>query len=353
MLGRLAALLVILGSLLICFSIGCTLLKEEKEQGSDNYTVSENCQVIILNSEISGDVNIETWGKDYVQLDWTKRSTWGISEMGKADVKVTETPATETPGNLKIESKLIQKNARVSLTYNIWLPKNVLLTNVVTGNGNISIDGTTGNTIIAATEGTISVTNSSGYMNITAGKGAIHLEGTTGGAKLATSGSSITVRNADGAITASTSSGKIEISDCKGDVILETSRAGISVNTLKGCVLSAKTSNAPINIKAATTVEVVETSRSSVTVEIDNVPANGTTVMTSNGSVDLYLPRGMNAEIELKTSSGDIAFHLGGISISEELTSGYFKGTMGDGGNKIYVETSKGNINLLRSEATP
>ncbi len=353
MLGRLVALLLILGSLVLSVGIGCTLLKEEKVEGADNFTVSENCQVTILNSDLSGDVNVETWGKEYVEVIWKKRSTWGVSEMSKADARVTGTPATETPGNLKIETRLLQKNARVSLTYDIKLPKNVFLTNVTTGKGDISIVGTTGNTIVAATEGTVYVANSSGYMDITAGKGSIHLEGTTGGAKLTTSAGSITVKNTDGAITASTSGGKIEISDCKGDVILETSKAGISVDKLEGSVLVAKTSDAPINIRAATSVEAVQTSRSSVAVEIGTIAANGTTIITTNGSIDLFLPRGMNAEIELQTSSGDIAFHLGGICISEELTAGYFKGTMGDGGNRIYVETSKGDINLLRSEVTP
>jgi DUF4097 and DUF4098 domain-containing protein YvlB len=349
MLGRLVALLVILGSLVLSLSIGCSFLSPgDTEAGTDNYTVSENTIVQVVNSETSGDVNITTWGKEYVEVSWTKRSTWGVSELGKAKVDVAQ-----VPGNLKVETKVQPKNARVSLSYDIKLPKSVWLTNVTIGKGSITLDGTSGNTIVANTEGSIDVQYTSGYMDITAGKGNISLEGTTGGARLTTSDSSVVVRNTDGAITATTTNGNIEISDCKGDVTLETSRSGISISNLEGCVLRAKTTNGPIDISGATAVEVVETSHSDVTAEISSVGDNGTTIATSGGSVGLYLPKGMNAEIELSTSSGDIAFHLGGICISEELTSGYFKGTMGAGGNRIYVETSKGNIDLYRSEAIP
>jgi len=350
MLVRVAALLTILGGLIIplCFGCGALGLEDTEPPHTENYSVSESTQVTVTNGDLNGDIEIGTWGKDYVELTWTKSTTWGKSELDKADVKITE-----APGRLDIETKLLSKNARVSVDFDITLPKNALLAKVTASDGKISIVGTTGNTIVVAKFGSISVKNTAGYMDIAAEKGNIRLEGTTGGAKLTTTESSIEVVNADGDIKATNSNGGITISDCKGDMTLETSRGGIHVADLQGRVLLAKTNNAPITIRRATAVESAETSNSDVVAEISSVGANGTTITVNAGSISLYLSSDINADIELKTLSGDIITHsFGGITTSDDTTKGYLKGTIGAGGNKIYIETSKGNIDLFRSGTT-
>jgi hypothetical protein len=350
MLVRVAALLTILGGLIIPLSFGCGALglEDTEPPHTENYTVSENAQVTVLNGDSNGDINVEIWGKDYVELTWTKSTTWGKSELANADVKVTE-----APGRLDIETKLMSRNAKVSVNYDIKLPKNALLAKVTAGDGKTNIAGTSGNTIVIAKFGSISVKNTAGYMDITAERGEIRLEGTTGGAKLTTTESSIKVVNADGDIKATNSNGGITIKDCKGNMTLETSSGGIHVSNLQGCVLLAKTTNAPIYIRGATAVESAETSKSDVVAEISSVGANGTTIRVNAGSISLYLSLDIDAAIELKTSSGDIITHsFGGITTSDDAIKGYLKGTIGDGGNKIFAETSKGNIDLFRSETT-
>jgi DUF4097 and DUF4098 domain-containing protein YvlB len=351
MLVRVAVLLTILGGLIVPLGLGCGALglEETEPPHTENYTVSESTQVTVLNGDSNGSIVVEAWGKDYVELTWTKSTIWGKSELSKADVKVTE-----TPGKLDIETKLLSQNARVSVNYDIKLPKNALLAKVTAGDGKTSIAGTTGNTIVAARFGSISVKNTAGYMDIAAEKANIRLEGTAGGAKLTTTESSIEVVSADGDIKATNRNGAIRIRDCKGNMTLETSSGEIRVTNLQGCVLLAKTTNAPINIRGATAVESAETSKSDVVAEISSVGANGSRITVNAGSVSLYLSSGLNADIELKTLSGDIATHsFWGITISGETPRGYLKGTVGAGGNKIFVETSKGNIDLFRSETSP
>jgi len=88
--------------------------------------------------------------------------------------------------------------------------------------------------------------------------------------------------------------------------------------------------------------------------EISSIGASGTTITVNAGSISLYLSNDINADIELKTLSGDIITHsFGGITTSGDTAEGYLKGTVGSGGNKIYVETTKGDIDLFRSETTP
>lgn len=350
MLVRVATLLAILGGLTIplCFGCGALGLEDTEPPHTENYSVSVSTQVIILNRDSNGSITVEAWGKDYVELTWTKSTTWGKSELSKVDVKVTE-----APGRLDIETKLLSQNARVSVNYDIKLPKNVLLAKVTAGDGKTSIAGTSGDTIVAAKFGSILVKNAAGYMDITAEKANIRLEGTTGGAKLTTTESSIEVVGADGDIKATNRNGGIRIRDCKGNMTLETSSGEIHVSNLQGCVLLAKTTNAPINIRGATAVQSAETSKSDVVAEISSVGANGTRITVNAGSIGLYVSSDLNADIELKTLSGDIAIHsFDRLKTSDDTGSGYLKGTIGTGGNKIYVETSKGNIDLFRSGTT-
>ena len=350
MLVRVAALLTILGGLIIplCFGCGALGLEDTEPPHTENYTVSENAQVTLLNGDSNGYIRVETWGKNYVEVTWTKSTTWGKSELANADVKVTE-----APGRLDVETKLLSKNAKVSVHYDVKLPQNVLLAKVAAGDGDISIVGTSGDTIVTAKLGSVSVRNTAGHVDIVSEGGKIHLEGTTGGAKLATAENLIEVVSADGDIEASNSNGGISVNDCKGDMTLETSNGSIRVSNLQGCVLLAKTTKAPITIRGATAVESASTSSSDVVAEFSSVGANGTTISVNAGSISLHLSIGINADIELKTLSGDIITHsFGGITTSADAIKGYLKGTIGAGGNKIYAETSKGNIDLFRSGTT-
>jgi hypothetical protein len=351
MIVRVAPLLAILGILVVplCFGCGALGLEETDLPHTENYSVSQDTAVTLLNGNINGAINVEAWGKDYVELTWTRRTTWGKAELDKAEVKVTQ-----APGRLDIEGKLLSRDAKVSVDYEIKLPKNALLAKVTSGDGNIRITGTSGDTIVTAGLTNISAQNTAGYLDITAEKGKIRLEGTTGGAKLTTADDVIEVISADGDINAANSSGGITINDCKGNMTLETSDGGIRVDNLQGSVLLAKTKNAPITIKRATAVEAVETSDDDIKAEISSVGVNGTSIRVNKGSISLYLSSDINADIELITSSGDIATHsFWGMTTSDDTTEGHLKGTIGTGGNKIRAETSKGNIDLFRSEDSP
>jgi DUF4097 and DUF4098 domain-containing protein YvlB len=77
------------------------------------------------------------------------------------------------------------------------------------------------------------------------------------------------------------------------------------------------------------------------------------TITVNAGSISLHFLSDINADIEMKTSSGDIVTHsFWGITTSDNTTKGYVKGTIGTGGYKIYLVTSKGNIDLYRPETT-
>lgn len=351
MLARIATLLAFIGVLLVPLTFGCgTLgLEESDTPQTENYTVSQDTAVTLFNGNVNGTVKVEAWGKDYVELTWTRRTTWGKSELEKAEVKVTQ-----APGRLDIEGKLLSKDAKVSVDYDIKLPRNALLARVTSGDGSIRIAATSGDTIVSSGVGSVSVQNTSGYLDITVEQGKIHLEGTTGGAKLTTADDVIEVISADGDIIAANSNGGITINDCKGDVSLQTSHGSINVDNLQGSVLLAKTKNAPITIKRATAVGVVETTNADIKAEIRSVGVSGTSIKVEKGSISLYLSSGVNANMELEAEAGAVAVNssAGTLNITGEFSQQYFKGTVGAGGNSIYAKTSNGRVDVYGLSAT-
>ena len=72
-------------------------------------------------------------------------------------------------------------------------------------------------------------------------------------------------------------------------------------------------------------------------------------IITSNGRINLYINPSLNADIEIETSNGQIV--TSGIILSLITNEEKHKvGTLGDGGNKITIKTSNGNINIYELE---
>ena len=323
---RLGLIMLLVAGLAAVFSASCGIVPESSELYSENFTLAEDALVTVRNT--SGDVDIVTWGKEYVEVNATKTTTWGKSELDKVEIQVTH-----TPGNMLVETKVLQKNARVSVVYDIKLPRHIVMNSVEVENGDIYIEGTNGSTIATTSLGSIRVKNTSGYLTATADTGKIELEGTTGGAKLVTSNAGIYVNKADGEILATTSNGSIEIRDSKGDATLDTSNGRILVSDLDGFVLRARTSNGDVDVVRAEGLEMAETTNGDIEAELAGIREEGAAIRTTNGSIVLYLSPDLNADIELKAVSGEWISQ----TTMQIVTSGptYMTGILGDGGAKI------------------
>ena len=70
-------------------------------------------------------------------------------------------------------------------------------------------------------------------------------------------------------------------------------------------------------------------------------------IRTSNGGITVYINPSLNADIEMKTSNGKISVNDVTLAI-ESSKDNYLKGKLGDGGNKISITTSNGNVNLRK-----
>jgi DUF4097 and DUF4098 domain-containing protein YvlB len=142
----------------------------------------------------------------------------------------------------------------------------------------------------------------------------------------------------------STSNGAIDISDVKGDIIASTSNGGIFIDNVDGFV-QASTSNGKIEIEDTTGVKDLTSSNLGIEAEIFDFQDN-IEIRTSNGGIILYINSTLNADLDITTSNGYITIDSDLdliLSLSEEKHKG---GQLGDGGDKIEIHTSNGNIKI-------
>jgi len=144
-----------------------------------------------------------------------------------------------------------------------------------------------------------------------------------------------------------TSNGAIQISGVKGNISAITSNGDIDIEDIDGYI-SATTSNGRIEVKDTTGINNLKSSNGRIYAEIFDFK-DDITISTSNGGIDIYINQLLNADIEMTTSNGQIS--ISGITLNiTNSEDKHIVGKLGDGGNKIDIHTSNGNIYLRKLE---
>ncbi len=121
--------------------------------------------------------------------------------------------------------------------------------------------------------------------------------------------------------------GRLEVLDCSGRMRLETTNGKVIADDVSGS-LRCKTTNGSINVSM---LEVNETEEMSF--------------KSTNGSIKLYLPEKIDAEIRARTTNGSISCDL---PITEKYSRSKKKleAIINDGGLMIYLKTTNGSIRI-------
>ena len=147
--------------------------------------------------------------------------------------------------------------------------------------------------------------------------------------------------------TVTTSNGAIIIEDAKGNISAYSSNGAITIENVDGYV-AATTSNGRIEVTGTTGIKNLHSSNGVINTEIYDFQEN-ITISTSNGGITVYINPSLNADIEMETSNGQIT--ISGITLNLKTDEEKHKeGTLGDSGNKIFIQTSNGNIKLYELE---
>jgi hypothetical protein len=233
------------------------------EQFSEAYQVRSGTIIEIYNQ--SGNVTITGWDQPTVEITALKESQEGQEVLDKVDIII------DIAEKMIIRSSHLEEDLPVVVSFDLKVPEDVLIGIIEGLNGNITIEGVTGNPQITTSNGTVTVSGVNGIVSALSSNGNITVTGVKSLGDLITSNGNI----------------KAELPLLHENLELKTSNGSIALTlaaTLK-TDLEVRTSNGTIstgNLNIAATTQ-------------EQTLLNGTmngggykiSISTSNGSIEL------------------------------------------------------------------
>lgn len=144
-----------------------------------------------------------------------------------------------------------------------------------------------------------------------------------------------------------TSNGSIELRDATGDARLTTTNGSITAERVDG-PLDLRTRNGRVTVRECSGVDRAASTNGSVELELDALRGDATAETTS-GSVTILAGPGLDADVTCTTTLGSVdAPTLSGSASS--LGKSSVSGRLGEGGNRLDVETTLGSIEVRTRE---
>ena len=148
--------------------------------------------------------------------------------------------------------------------------------------------------------------------------------------------SSLDLLTANGEVRVRGTEGKLHALTTNGDIDLTSVRGGADV----------RTTNGEIRIARLEGLADAQTTNGSVAADITIVPSTGSMVFhTTNGNVQLALPRDVHADVDANTTNGRVSINYN-VTMSGTISSKTIRGRIAGGGARIVLTTTNGNIDV-------
>jgi len=255
--------LVFLPLMMILIISGCIQFVIQKEEFSKIYEVPEGIELNVFNR--NGKIEIESWENNFVEVNAIKSTNHGSEEFQKVEIDV------QVGNEVNIETKYLEKIAKVSVNYEIKIPKDMLVNKITTSNGRIVITSTKGNPTLKTSNGRIIVDKVDGFVSAKTSNGRIE------------------IRNVLGVLAANTSNGKIiaeipEIIEDELEIMTSNGSIELFIPSDMNANIEAKTSNGKIKLNE---IEVVTSEMSSKYLNGRiGIGGKKLSLTTSNGSIN-------------------------------------------------------------------
>lgn len=282
-----------------------------------------SCLPALAETRIEKNLKLDPGGKLTIDSDAGSLTVTGSSSSG-AHVVVTsdkddfesrfDLKLEELPGELRISLK--KKESLTSWTswfnnskirFEVQVPTRTK-TDLQTGGGHVKVSSLEGDAHAETSGGHIEATDLRGNLTAETSGGHIAIKRISGNAKVETSGGHIEADAVDGDLSAETSGGHIEIRGAKGRVDADTSGGHVEVSFAKGNARGGK----------------IESSGGGISVEVDPNVDLAIDASTSGGSVRTDIP----------------------VKILGKVSGSSIKGSLGKGGEMLYVHTSGGSVSI-------
>lgn len=161
--------------------------------------------------------------------------------------------------------------------------------------------------------------------------GALEVRGIDGRLELST---------VDGGLSGYDLTGRIDADTVDGELVLEGVRGEVKGHTVDGRL---SVSGDLTSLDASSTDGAIEV-RAGQGSKIDN----DWSVRSTDGDVQLELPAGFGAELDVETGDGRIANQLP-MTVRGEISSHRLRGTINNGGGLIRIHTSDGSVTIVKN----
>jgi DUF4097 and DUF4098 domain-containing protein YvlB len=142
--------------------------------------------------------------------------------------------------------------------------------------------------------------------------------------------------------------GDLLVHGLKGEINLSTQDGNIDADSLKG-ELHASTGDGNLRVQGRFDSLNLKTGDGNISAQISqgSEMASGWSVRSGDGNVELSLPEGFSADLDIHTGDGRITSDLP-IMVSGSLDHSSLRGKLNGGGPTLSVQTGDGSIHLKR-----
>ena len=192
---------------------------------------------------------------------------------------------------------------------------------------------------------------------------ATNIEGTL---VLDTHSARVSADRITGSLVVDVGSGSVDVSNMEGDLEIDTGSGHVTVDAVRGNELLIDTGSGGVD-GSDITVDMLNVDTGSGSIELTNVSAprlnldtgsgsvrvaltsdiENLRIDTGSGSVTVRIPDDLGASIEIDTGSGGIDFDDIEVQV-RQLERSYFRGQIGDGRGRIFIDTGSGGVRLMR-----
>ena len=200
------------------------------------------------------------------------------------------------------------------------------------------------NPCIKDSRGRVEIRSISGRVEAYNSRGPVTVEGVSGSATVHNSRGPVTLARIEGKLEVNNSRGPINVVDASGDSRLVNSRGPIELKNFNGA-LETCNSRGHIKVTGLEGKIKADNSRGPIEVEFCSAPAEDCRLSNSRGDIDLCLPCEMGADLSAQANRGKIASEIP-LMVVGEVSKSRLEGRMADGGSRIELTTSRGNIRI-------
>lgn len=233
--------------------------------------VFENSSPVEAGSVVSmytfnGDIDVEWYDGDVMDLGYTKTSWVGEGELDKVEVTVTE-----EDGMTVIRAEKLQSGAQVGVDLDVSLPRSVAVEFLETSNGDVTVTGGSGDANVDTSNGDVVFTGFEGSVMAATSNGDVTVRGgTLRGADTSNGDIVAEIRSVSGDRTVlDTSNSDIEVyvsPDLDLRIIMDTSNGSVSVSGLSPASVRIDGSDGTASLNAATHELILDTSNGDIDV---------------------------------------------------------------------------------------